>query len=88
MTAFYTPLGLLWLTALPMGYTNSPAEFQKCMTFILQDEIPDVANIFIDDLPIKGPATQYLDRHGNCKRVVGLLIYPVHDEQYYMYILV
>jgi hypothetical protein len=65
MTAFYTPLGLLRLTALPMGYTNSPAEFQKCMTFILQDEIPDVANIFIDDLPIKGPATQYLDRHGN-----------------------
>ena len=65
MTAFYTPLGLLRLTALPMGYTNSPAEFQKCMTFILQDEIPDVANIFIDDLPIKGPATQYLDEHGN-----------------------
>jgi hypothetical protein len=65
MTAFYTPLGLLRLTALTMGYTNSPAEFQKCMTFILQDEIPDVANIFIDDLPIKGPATQYLDRHGN-----------------------
>lgn len=31
------------------------------MTFILHDEIPDVANIFIDDLPIKGPATQYLD---------------------------
>jgi hypothetical protein len=55
MTAFYTPLGLLRLTALPMGYTNSPDEFQKCMTFILQDEIPDVANIFIDDLPIKGP---------------------------------
>jgi hypothetical protein len=64
MTAFYTPLGLLRLTALPMGYTNSPAEFQKCMTFILQDEIPDVANIFIDDLPIKGPKTQYLDQNG------------------------
>ena len=65
MTAFYTPLGLLRLTALPMGYTNSPAEFQKCMTFILQDEIPDVANIFIDDLPIKGPKTQYPDKNGS-----------------------
>ncbi|RDB16200.1 Transposon Tf2-6 polyprotein [Hypsizygus marmoreus] len=65
MTAFYTPLGLLRLTALPMGYTNSPAEFQKCMTFILADEIPDKANIFIDDLPIKGPSTQYLDDKGN-----------------------
>jgi hypothetical protein len=65
MTAFYTPLGLLCLTALPMGYTNSPAEFQKCMMFILQEEIPEVANIFIDDLPIKGPRTQYPDKHGN-----------------------
>jgi hypothetical protein len=65
LTAFYTPLGLLRLTCLPMGYTNSPAEFQKCMTFVLQDEIPDVANIFIDDLPIRGPATQYQDGNGN-----------------------
>jgi hypothetical protein len=48
-----------------MGFTNSPAEFQKCMTFILQDEIPHTANIFIDDLPIKGPTTQYPDEHGN-----------------------
>ena len=34
MTAFYSLLGLLRLTALPMGYTNSPAEFQKCMTLL------------------------------------------------------
>jgi transposase InsO family protein len=64
LTAFSTPLGLLRLTSMPMGYTNSPAEFQKCMTFILRDEIPDVANIFIDDLPIKGPATIYPDANG------------------------
>ncbi|KAJ8488793.1 hypothetical protein ONZ45_g13828 [Pleurotus djamor] len=64
MTAFWTPLGQLRLTALPMGYTNSPAEFQKCMVFILQDEIPHIANIFIDDLPIKGPVSQYLDEQG------------------------
>ena len=69
MTAFFTPLGLLRLTALPMGYTNSPAEFQKCMAFILQDEIPHVANIFIDDLPIKGPKTKYLDKDGNPQTV-------------------
>jgi hypothetical protein len=71
LTAFYTPLGLLRLTALPMGYTNSPAEFQKCMTFILQDEIPDVANIFIDDLPIKGPKTQYLNTKGEPETIVA-----------------
>jgi hypothetical protein len=65
LTAFSTPLGLLRLTSMPMGYTNSPAEFQKCMVFILRDEIPDPANIFIDDLPIKGPATIYPDENGN-----------------------
>ena len=40
ITAFLTPLGLLRITSLPTGFTNSPAEFQACMTFILQDEIP------------------------------------------------
>ena len=64
LTAFQTPLGLLRLTSLPTGFTNSPAEFQQCMTFILQDEIPHKANIFIDDLPIKGPKTAYLDADG------------------------
>jgi hypothetical protein len=64
LTAFLTPLGLLRLTSLPMGYTNSPAEFQKCMSFILHDEIPDIANIFIDDLPIKGPESRYLMKDG------------------------
>ena len=67
LTAFSTPLGLLRLTCMPMGYTNSPAEFQKCMVFILRDEIPNVANIFIDDLPIKGPATIYPDENGDAE---------------------
>jgi hypothetical protein len=66
-TAFLTPLGLLRITSMPTGYTNSPAEFQKCMVFILQDEIPHVANIFIDDLPIKGPVSQYLDKNGKAE---------------------
>jgi hypothetical protein len=67
LTAFATPLGLLRLTCMPMGYTNSPAEFQKCMVFILRDEIPTVANIFIDDLPIKGSATIYPDKNGDAE---------------------
>lgn len=65
MTAFMSPLGLLRLTSLPMGFTNSPAEFQACMAFILKDEMPDKADIFIDDLPIKGPDTIYPDKDGN-----------------------
>jgi hypothetical protein len=71
MTAFMTPLGLLRITSMPTGFTNSPAEFQKCMVFILHDEIPHVANIFIDDLPIKGPRTQYLDKDGNPETIPG-----------------
>jgi transposase InsO family protein len=64
MTAFMTPLGLLRITSMPTGYTNSPAEFQKCMVFILHDEIPHIANIFIDDLPIKGPKSRYPEKDG------------------------
>ena len=64
MTAFQTPLGTFRLTSLPMGFTNAPAEFQACMMFILQDEVPDVAGVFIDDIPIKGPATHYLNSEG------------------------
>ncbi len=71
LTSFESPLGLLRITSMPMGFTNSPAEFQKCMVFILQDEIPDKANIFIDDLPIKGPKTQYLDSDGNPETISG-----------------
>ena len=35
------------------------------MSFILQDEIPHIANIFIDDLPIKGPISRYEDQYGH-----------------------
>ena len=64
MTAFQTPLGVLRIASLPMGYTNSPAEFQACMMFLLQDEVPNTAGVFIDDIPIKGPATKYLGKDG------------------------
>ncbi len=41
------------------------------MVFILQDEIPHVANIFIDDLPIKGPQTCYPDNEGKPMTIEG-----------------
>ena len=65
LTTFQSPLGLLRLTCMPQGFTNSVSEFQNCMTFILKDEIPHVTNVFVDDNPIKGPKTQYLDQDGN-----------------------
>jgi transposase InsO family protein len=69
MTAFQTPLGVLRIASLPMGYTNSPAEFQACMMFILQDEVPDKAGVFIDDIPIKGPPTKYITTSGKEERI-------------------
>ena len=54
-----------------MGFTNSPAEFQACMAFILQDEMPHTADIFIDDLAIKGPQSNYLDSNGNFTTISG-----------------
>lgn len=56
LTAFQSPLGLFYLGSMPTGFTNYLAEFQACITFILQGKIPDMANIFIDDLPIKESA--------------------------------
>ena len=64
MTAFQTPLGSFCLTSLPMGYANAPAEFQACMMFILQDKVPNFTGVFIDDVPIKGPASRYLGPDG------------------------
>ena len=53
MTAFVSPLGLLRITSLPTGFTNSPSEFQEYMVFIFKDEIARlIMNIFIDDAPI------------------------------------
>ena len=49
LTTFDTPLGRFQLTRLPQGATNSVAVYQAQMVWILQDEIPDHAGIFIDD---------------------------------------
>jgi hypothetical protein len=36
------------------------------MVFIFQDEIaPQIMNVFIDDVPIRGPSTIYPDENGN-----------------------
>ena len=61
MTAFSTDLGLLVHKGLPVGHCNAVAEFQRCMTVVLREEIPHNANVFIDDVPILGPKTKYQD---------------------------
>lgn len=59
LTSFLTLLGLLRLTAIPQGFTNSPVEFQQCIVFVLDNKIPYVANILIDDLPIWESLSNY-----------------------------
>lgn len=52
LTTFRTPIGLYCLTRLPVGATNSVAVFQRLITAILKDEIPEVCLPFIDDIDI------------------------------------
>jgi hypothetical protein len=59
ITAFYTPLGLVRQCTLPMGTTNSVAEFVRVMTKICQDHIPHRCMPYLDDVCIKGPKNDY-----------------------------
>src|SRR6266481_2518151 len=59
LTTFQMPLGLLQLTSLPMGAMNSVQILQGDVSFILQDEMPNVTAAFMDDVNVKGPSTCY-----------------------------
>ena len=56
-TTFQTPLGLLHLTSLPIGATNSVQILQGNISFILQEEMLEVAAAFMDDINIRGLPT-------------------------------
>ncbi len=59
LTTFQSPIGTVWLTTLPMGWTNAVAIFHEDVTFLLEPEIPHIAWPFVDDCSIKGPATRF-----------------------------
>ncbi len=59
LTTFQTPFGALRLVTLPMGWTNSVPIFHDDVTHILRAEIPDHTIPYIDDVPVKGPASTY-----------------------------
>ena len=63
-TTFQSPYGPLRSTVLPMGWSNSVPIFHGDVVFILHPEIPKVTQPFIDDVPIKGPATRYIQSNG------------------------
>ena len=62
LTGFQTPIGLLRMTTLPQGATNSVAQFVRIVTKILEDLIPNVCLPFLDDIGIKGPLSRYDDK--------------------------
>ena len=70
-TTIQTPLGPLRLTTLPMGYTNAVAIFHGDVVFIFRDEIPHVAQPFIDDVGVKGPKTRYELEDGSYETLPG-----------------
>jgi hypothetical protein len=57
LTTFQTLFGVLQLMTLLMGWTNSVPIFHKNITFILHEELPKYTLPYIDDVPIRGPAT-------------------------------
>jgi len=71
LTTFQTPFGALRLITLPMGWTNSVPIFHDDVTHILQPEIPDTTIPYIDDVPIRGPATKYILPDGTEERIAG-----------------
>jgi hypothetical protein len=68
-TTFQTPYGAMRLTTLPMGWTNSVPIFHDDVTFILRPEIPHVTQPYIDDVPVRGPATRYTLPSGEEERI-------------------
>ena len=69
LTTFQTPFGAMRLTTLPMGWTNSVPIFHDDVTSILQPEIPEYTIPYIDDVPVRGPASTYQDVTGKFETI-------------------
>jgi hypothetical protein len=59
MTTFQTPYGAMRLVTIPMGWTNSVPIFHDDVVTILRLEIPEITSPYIDDVPVRGPASRY-----------------------------
>ena len=53
-TAFITHEGLYEWLVVPMGLSNSPATFQRCMAQVLKGLIPDSCLAYLDDIIVYG----------------------------------
>src|SRR5260221_13662574 len=62
LTSFYVEgMGLLRLTQLPQGHTNSVAEFQHCTQHMIGAMYLDRVEVFINDCAAKGLKTRYTE---------------------------
>lgn len=52
-----------------MGWTNSVPIFHDDVTYALQAEVPEFTIPYINDVPIRGPATRYETEEGDFERV-------------------
>ena len=59
LTAIQTLKGLLQQTTLMQGATNSIAQFQRAMNWILRDHMPRSCRVYLDDIGVKGPKSDY-----------------------------
>ncbi|GBG71108.1 hypothetical protein CBR_g8407 [Chara braunii] len=55
LTSMHTPLGLVQMMVVSMGWTNGVVVFQRVVVAVLKDFIPDKVEVFVNDFPIKGP---------------------------------
>ena len=59
LTTVQFPIGTMRLTSLPTGWTGTILIFHGDVIFILEPEIPNPAQPFIDNTGVKGPPTCY-----------------------------
>ena len=59
---FMTSLGLMQMTTLLQGATNSVVQFVQIVLKILAPHLQDQAKLFLDDVGIKKPKTKYINK--------------------------
>jgi hypothetical protein len=69
LTTFQSPYGALRVTTLPMGWTNSVPLFHDDVCYILQAEMPHLTVPYIDDVPVKGPRSDYRMTDGSYETI-------------------
>jgi RNase H-like domain found in reverse transcriptase/Integrase zinc binding domain len=71
LTAFMTDLGLVRITRLPQGWTNSVSIFIRIIGKVHCRQIPQQVRPFLDDCGIKGPKSRYDDEEIEVETSLG-----------------